>query len=462
MARYTPLVGQDQAHTLNTKNEPLPIWKLESKSETWPSSRDGFKQRLVSVLPRFAQPGGIQHRKLGPTSYLDALRGWAAVGIFWAHSFNVGGDNWRRQPFLNVIFNGASMVALFFVISGYVLGYRLLIFMRKAESEALLTSLASSTFRRYIRLYGSAACACLIAMVLMRLRIYEGCYPPDSIRKETLWQQFVDYTFDMIYFTNPFGHIRGWPSDDIATSRYLSPMWSIAAEYRGSVALFAFCTAVCKMSTKTRMISTWVVMVVCYIWQAVYIAEFMAGLFIADLALSRSPERLESPWTIPKQHPDGQKRRSKAKHICIFLVGLFLLSQPDTFNLFPWNHMAGAIPCWWNPDGKYLFWYGFGAFALVYSLEFFPALQKPLHWRLSQYLGDISFGLYAMHGPFLLGPYMQVMIPLREQYMGNSVLKYIPGFIIYPLMVLIAADYFERIDKTVVRLARCLQGIMFS
>jgi len=238
-------------------------------------------------------------------------------------------------------------------------------------------------------------------------------------------------------------------------------MWSIAAEYRGSVALFAFCTAVCKMSTKTRMVSTWVMIVACYIWQAVYIAEFMAGLFIADLALSRSPERLDSPWAIPKQHPDGQKRRSKLKHISIFILGMFLLSQPG-FVQFPWNHLAGAIPYWWNPDGKYLFWYGFGAFAVVYALEFYPALQKPLHWRLSQYLGDISFGLYAMHGPFVLGTYMQVIIPLREQYLGHSVLKYIPGFIIYPLIVLIASDYFERVDKTVVRLARSLQSFMFS
>lgn len=462
MARYTPLIDQDDVVADNANNDHSPVWGIESKPETpsWSSDPEAHKRLLISMLPRFAQPGGIRHRKIGPTSYLDALRGWAAVGVFWAHSFNINGDNWRRYPFINVMYNGASMVALFFVISGYVLGYRLLIFMRKKDSESVLTSLASSTFRRYIRLYGSSVCACLVAMLMMRLRIYDGCFPPNIDRMDSFWHQLVDWTFDMIHLTNPFGNIIGRPGRDIATSRYLTQLWSIPTEYRGSVALFAFCTAVCKMSTRTRMISTWVVIAVCYVWSAVYVAEFMAGLFIADLSLSRSPERVESPWTIVKRSSD-QTKRSRAIHICFFLLGLFLLSQPDPPKQFPWNHMWRIIPYWWENDSKHLFWFGIGAFTLIYVLEFFPTLQKPLHWRLSQYLGDISFGIYAMHTPLAHGPYMTMIVPLRESYMPGSVLGYIPGFIVYPLLVLIAADYFERVDKRVVRMARSLQQRLF-
>jgi hypothetical protein len=249
------------------------------------------------------------------------------------------------------------------------------------------------------------------------------------------------------------------------------------------------------------MILTWLIIFACYVWQAIYVAEFMAGLFIADLSLSRHPERLgrverververldhhldhdhqdhNHPRSLAASHSlHGQKEHehehqhptlwTKVGYTALFLLGIFLLGEPDNTSMgilgtFPWAFLKSWIPSWWRNDGKYLFWLGPGAFMLVYALEFYPVLQKPLHWRYSQYLGDVSFGIYAMHIPLAIGPYFQVMIPLREKWMGNwPVVKYIPGFVLFSLMVLIAADYFERVDKMVIRFARWLQNKMF-
>ncbi|EXJ82562.1 hypothetical protein A1O3_06375 [Capronia epimyces CBS 606.96] len=461
-----PLVDQDSISLSHAADGPWPTVPSALGFETEKTIKSRrFKRHLVAALPRFARPGGITDREIGPTSYLDALRGYAAVCVFIAHSFNTFGDNWRREPLISFLFHGSSMVALFFVISGYVLSYRLLIYIRKQEFERLISSLASSTFRRYVRLYGSTECACFIAMIMVRFKIYPGCRPP--MYKDTFWEQLVDWGWDLVYFSNPFGDIRGWPSS--FDSRYLDQMWSIPAEYRGSVAIFAFCTAACRLTTRSRMVLTWVIIVACYIWQAIYVAEFMAGLFIADLSLSRHPERLDNPRSLtgPHHHHKQQTLWEKVGYGCLFVLGIFILGEPDDTTMgimgtFPWEFLKRFIPGWWDDSGNYLFWLGIGAFMLVYALEFYPTLQKPLNWRYSQYIGDLSFGIYAMHVPLALGPYFQVMIPLREQYLGGwPVIKYIPGLIAYPLMVLIAADYFERVDKQVIRFARWLQTKLF-
>ncbi len=87
------------------------------------------------------------------------------------------------------------MVALFFVISGYALGYRLLILTRQGDTERLLNALASSTFRRYFRLYLSSVVACMIALGLVRLRFWNGmqggCWRDSFIAQDGSWSWSV-------------------------------------------------------------------------------------------------------------------------------------------------------------------------------------------------------------------------------------------------------------------------------
>lgn len=460
MAAYE-LLGRPNRATHTSLGDKLPAWATESRYGILNRlfRHDALRSSFISILPRFAQPGGIRHRKIDSTSYLNALRGWAAFFVFTAHSFSSSQQDWRRHAFLYVLFSGASMVSLFFVISGYVLSYRLLILIRKGDFESFVNSLASSTFRRYVRLYGSSVAATLIIMLLVQFRIYETNEVKKLLHKDTFGTQFIDWIHDTIFFTNPFGNIPGWFTPQAVNTRYDDVLWTIAAEFRGSIALFAYCTAVCKMSTRARMISTWVVVALCYVWQAIYIAEFLGGFFIADLALSRNPERIQNPSTTQRE-PRNQTRKSTVLNIFLFVGGLFLLSQPDKFSYFPWNYLHRVIPSWWH-DFDYIFWPSLGAFALIYALESFPALQRPLHWRLSQYLGDISFGVYVVHCPICRRLFFQIIIPWREQHLADSTLKYVPGFTLYPLLVLVAADYFDRLDRAIVRLGKSLERRLF-
>ncbi|KAK5456263.1 hypothetical protein LTS15_005582 [Exophiala xenobiotica] len=488
MAEYVPLqnVENDEfeisaaAATNNEFNSDTPRWALDPEKQ--PTSRRAlWKQHLssalITALPRYIRPGGLRHRDIGPTSYLDALRGYAAFNVFIFHIFGTDHQNdWQHQPILNLLFAGRGMVALFFVISGYALGNRLLILTRQGDTERLLNALASSTFRRYFRLYLSSVVACMIALVLVRLRFWNGMQ--GGCWRDGLFAQIVDFLGDMRTFVNPIPrYMTGRVDDNFFHTKYLSQLWTIPVEYRGSIALFVFVLATCKMSTRNRMISTWVMIVGFYTWEDVYAAEFLAGLFIADLALSRHPERWDKQ-TLTAATPAREEsallslsRSTLAKigYSCLLFTGLFLLAQPQrgdnlgVLGSFPWGFLHRIRPWWWDGNAWSLFWLGFGAFATVLALDSWPTLQKPFHWRVSQYLGDLSFGLYAMHPCFGYGMKNLVGEPFRKKYLGNSNSwwAYIPEVLMIFVVVFTAADYFERIDRKCVAFARWLQQKLF-
>ena len=124
--------------------------------------------------------------KLFPTSSLDGLRGVAALFVFFFHflfnyenssqyGYGVDGNNiWIHQlPMIRIFMQGMAMVSVFFVISGYVLSYKPVKYMNSRSWESLFQNLASSTFRRGIRLFGPTTIATFITMICVRLGMYE-------------------------------------------------------------------------------------------------------------------------------------------------------------------------------------------------------------------------------------------------------------------------------------------------
>ncbi|KIV80862.1 hypothetical protein PV11_08337 [Exophiala sideris] len=437
-------------------------------------------QVLKNALPTYCVPSQISPPGDRPTAYLDALRGYAAFIVYIFHLYGRKGEvTWQHLPFVSTLFSGSGMVSLFYVISGYVLGYSLLLNMHRLEEGPMLHRLASSTFRRYMRLYGSSVIALLITLVSLRLRLYDGVYFI-QIYHESLGAQLAHWFSDVFKFCNPFSrNITDLKDSHPLSSDYLPQMWTIPVEYRGSVFLFAFCTAICKLTPRARMLSMWLVIVASYCWQAVYIAEFTGGLFIAQLSISRHPERVSLPPQLPINNDDdddgkpdrNQSLISQIVHVATFIVGFILLGEIEADDLqtnlllwgpFPWAYLNKCIPPWWPDTGRYVFWLGWGSLAVVYSLESCPVLQRPLGWKVSRYLGDISFGLYTMHVPFGMGIKQQFLDPWRETLLGDAVYGYILMALVTTLIVITAADYFARIDRAVVRCAGRLQDGWFT
>jgi peptidoglycan/LPS O-acetylase OafA/YrhL len=231
------------------------------------------------------------------------------------------------------------MVALFFFISGYVLSYRLLKNIRNRDAARFLDGLASSIFRRYLRLYGSTAVPLFIDLIMV-------CLHWDSrprLEKPSFFAHQKAWSSDTTFFLNPFGTITGYNQAGVVQSKYVGVFWTIPVEFRGSIVLFGFLAAVCKLKTKSRMT---------LIWNAIYVAEFLLDMFIADLNLGRHPNRLGRARPLPEieARPISKPqqilpRYAKTMYTMLFLIGIFILGQPETgtalgiWGDFPWRFL---------------------------------------------------------------------------------------------------------------------------
>ena len=434
------------------------------------SSKWGTGWTIVkTALPRFLRPRGLRYNpdRIHETAYLDSLRGYAACAVYMFHMYGYPEGDVMSQPILRLYSAGPAMVNLFFVISGYVLSLRMLKLMRAQQSAQLLDCLASSTFRRYLRLYIPTALATFLTIIMIHLG---WCKP--VLRLPSWWEQFWDWLDDVGYSSDPFQAIDGWYSLKGFRTKFLDQMWTIPVEFRGSIILFALCTATCKLSTRSRMGVSSLVIFFSYYWEVIYVASFVAGMLIADLSLSWNPSRrsktrlpqLRSDENNHSLHNRGLTMVQQTGFIALFFVGLVLLSQPEDLGIegpFPFQYLIYGIPAHYS-DGAEHFWLSIGAILTITALEYSPSLQKPLTWGISLYIGELSFGIYAMHNSLLWVLYYEIMAPWKAAHYPESKWIYLPITVIMTTVVIWAADYFTRVDQKLVGFGRWLQRKSFE
>lgn len=186
--------------------------------------------------------------KLHPTSYLDGIRGIAALAVCLCHfsytlfvitlgygqvdTFKEGdelpyegyeiskpGDNNRlvQLPFLRLIYSGPPMVAMFFIISGYALSNKPIRQMRSRSYDSLLSTMSSSIFRRGLRLFLPCFASTFIVFIMVRLGLYEitrTLYSNKELfrninethvaRGNNIIDQFVHWSMQMWDFVHPW------------------------------------------------------------------------------------------------------------------------------------------------------------------------------------------------------------------------------------------------------------------
>lgn len=442
--------------------------ELEIEKPVQPATSNLRRAWIKAVLPRFMRSKGLRYHpdRIHSTAYLDALRGYAACAVVMFHMYGYPENGIMSQPILRLYSAGPAMVNLFFVISGYVLSLRMLKLMRAQQSAQLLDCLASSMFRRYLRLYIPTALATFFTMIMIHLG-----WCKEALLMPTWGQQFWDWLIDVGYSSNPFEAVTGWYTLEGFRTKFLDQMWTIPVEFRGSIILFAFCTATCKLTTRARVWISSAVIILSYYWEVIYVAAFIAGMLIADVSLSWNPSR-QSHARLPQQHSGGfaQGHREQgiaiaqqSVPICLFVTGLVLLSQPPDLGIegsFPFRYLIYGIPAHYS-DGAEHFWLSIGAIMAVAGLEYSPILQTPLTWGLSLYVGELSFGIYAVHNTLLWVLYYELMAPWKKIYYPNAHWVYVPITVVMTVVIFWAADYFARVDKKIVAFGKWLQHESF-
>lgn len=245
--------------------------------EDWlASAEESFFRLTIALTPSLLQKYvGVepeQPTKLHAIAALDGLRGWACLLVFnfhflFAYTWKVAvgwgfaGDNWgiHQLPFFHLLISGHIMVAIFFVISGYVLSYKPLKTIRSRSFDQTFTVLASSTFRRALRLYIPSIVGLACVFIAVRLGVYnyswgvikEGRtivgtneqHPPVY---KSLYKQSWDWYYMVARLMNPFD----W---SLYYNNYNPHLWTIPVEFRCSLVLFLTTLATSRLVSPVRM-----------------------------------------------------------------------------------------------------------------------------------------------------------------------------------------------------------------
>lgn len=460
---------------------------------------------FISSRLSHERPG--PHR-LGPTSYLDGMRGLAAFIVFFCHYFYTSftiADGWGsndanydvlKLPFLRLMYAGPPMVAIFFIVSGYALSLKPLKLARGHKWSDFTTTMSSFVFRRALRLFLPTFVSTFMIVILLRLGAYEinrefshdKTYhwnvqetAPDY--KETTSEQLRDWAWNMFNFV----HIWGWEKYGGSTY-YDVHLWTIPIEFRASMMLFLTMVGLARLRTTVRMFCLAIVVAFSYRSDRWEMVLFYVGMLYAELDIIRGahsdratnhalqlyppPSQQSLPMSEPKPMDyvgTGQTAVTKASSSKLGRLGwgllatlsLYLLSQPDVNSERTpgWIYLSSFIPEW--VDDKYRYFQIIGAILFVFCTARMPSLQRVFNSGPVQYLGKISYAIYLMHGPVL----HTVGYSFEKWAWGVTGTEgdwYLIGFALAAVFVIPsviwAADVFWRlVDAPTVKLAKWLE-----
>jgi len=392
-------------------------------------SQDQPPQKLLPQIASVFVPDFLSRRRtvtkrLGPTAWLDGLRGIAALLVccshltFYTHDgielcynaeipFTNGKINGTLAafPILRLPFSGAHFaVMLFFVISGYVVPRRLLQHLHNGERSEFLESLQSAMIRRPVRLWVPIILSTFIVFIHWHLF---GIKSPTFPEKENIFLEAYSWVLDILHFM--FFFKMGW-----LFTWYNAHTWTIPVELRGSMFLFTFLMMVHSVRTRNRILLTCVMIIHLSIFSTgAWYATFFGGMYLCDMQLlGESGRDVPLPWDrLVKSIRQNKALRQILLHV-LFFFSLYLASQPvkDTGTRAEilgtcngWKTLGWLIPsAYWDNDAAYRwFWFFWAGFGLVYSIGEIGWLRAACESPIAQYLGRHSFALYLVHGPMI-------------------------------------------------------------
>lgn len=447
-----------------------------------------YGELAKSILPSFAQDrlhaGRPKPKKTHSTSYLDGLRGLAALAVLGYHFtdynlkyFHPGygveeSSSLLQLPYVRLLYAGKPMVHLFFVISGLALSLRPLQQLLANKVDECHKTLSSSIFRRPIRLLGP----CLVLTFSLIFWARAGYFHYLS-HQSTLWAQITDWQTDFLFrVTWP------WSWDFGERPKYNVHLWTIPIELSHSYLLFMVILLITHLRPPFRLATLVVIMAYtlrCGRWAAF---EFVGGCLLAYIHTRQEHDSEEKEReATPSFLQSGWHGVVNILQVMTFLAGGYVMSWPTDFQALPETYqllVAHTPEPFAKNNNPPDFWFALAAFAVVGSISQLRLLRQCLELPFPQYLGKISFSLYILQHPFLnlIQPYLMGAEPqpaLSEQpavpgwglkgWPGvetwqQRVLTWFMGWAVVVLLTIWLADTYTRlIDLQCVRLARAAE-----
>ncbi|KZL81767.1 acyltransferase [Colletotrichum incanum] len=405
-----------------------------------------FQVSIEAPLDAPAQLRPVQLRPANPrpaTSYLDGLRGIAALFVYTYHfSMALEGKRLRHGygphnssllslPVLRLVrHSGPAMVSIFFAISGYVLSVGPLRHARRRQWDKLLAYISGAVLTRPIRLFLPSILLTVASLVLACLGYYElsarEMCPPPSPPSSSYSQECDFYPVTPPHLASVRDQVADWfgfvvrdlanPWDWEAglrpASAYGLHLWTVGAELRCSMALFAVLATLLPCPQFLVRAGLWLALLVfCALWQRWDMVAFLAGLGLAvgdadenDNDTQQDDGGLLESGTSQNDHVPGRSGASLTATAIrrlipnvSLLASLWLCSYPDVGGHEAWGfRLLASI----SSDRK--LWHTSGAALMLWSTRRVRFIRHLLSsFIMIQFLGRISFALYLVHEPLL-------------------------------------------------------------
>ena len=350
-------------------------------------------------MPNSEQP----NQRLG-LSHLDAIRGLASLQVLALHILSAFlpavvfvkletplGQTIHHSP-LFLLYDGYTAVYIFFALSGFVLT---LAFSRQADRP--LGALAA----RSLRLFLPAFAACLLAFAV-KTAFPDAHLSAAALTGSTwlaaawappagLWYFAKDSLLDPLFLgyhtSYPLGAAALPAFIEPVERAYLAPLWSLSVELQGSVMILAL--AMCRARPRLWALAF---AALCIIGFRSHFAAFLVG---HALALA---------------HQRGLRLTLSGLATIALLVVASLLCLTEEFGvLAPVKALCEAPIAFSLPCGVFV-QKVYGGALIFAAFAFSPVLIRVLSKPYSVWLGRISFPLYLVHWPLLLGPACALLI----------------------------------------------------
>lgn len=331
-------------------------------------------------------------QKNGNVAYLDGIRGIAAFLVFMNHfclafypayfflkpeiSHLNGVELDYQKSLLSFITNGGFQVAIFFVLSGYVLS-------RKYFLTDNIEFAVSGLHRRFLRLWVPIAVTLIISYVLLTGNFITN----DASSRITLSDWFIKQW--RIAEPAP----RLWSALTYGTmfagdASFDTCLWTMSYEFYGSLFVFSFLIFT-HFTKRYRLLMMFFAMYYFYMAKSPFYLAFVLGMSMC----------YTEQWMKKRQ---GIVTTIIAVGLLIF--GLMMGSVPfcapfpdsrqEAFKDIVWDYTPWALTI--------------GAYSLVLAYVMSPLLQKIVSFKPFRFLGYISFSLYLIH-PLILGSFSSSM-----------------------------------------------------
>ena len=286
-------------------------------------------------------------------------------------------SSWLKFPVIRIFYSGASAVAVFFTLSGFVLLMKPLALASQGSPADVFRSLSSSVFRRTWRLVLPCLPATFLVMLATYLRMFDLPFDGGEITvgAPLVQNNIILQIWDLVSFLF-------WSLLDVWTFKPLQPksnygphLWTIPFELRDSMILYVCILGIIDLNNTAFLLSAVSILSFSLAHGAWDVSLFFGGLTIVKCEEILRPARI---------HPRVRELFSAAA----LLLAIYLASlPPDPAGRFGLGGNQLTMGC--------------GTLLLLAAVTSNHGARQFLSRRPFIFLGDISFSLYILHEPTL-------------------------------------------------------------